>query len=223
MRDFYHVDGPVDSRGPVTLSKAQFAVLLATAIGDPFTLDRASLRELKLSRQEIAEARRELTEAGLYDEREAAVAPSLAAQLVGILTPGWKMIVQRQAPEPAWIQFALHFGNERTVGEGLHVDGHRQLATFTDSSEALDWLLGDTTSADGEGRDDESQPLEALLPRAEMVNTLLLVNSETDDAQEALLWLSADGALWLVDAQSNERAMRISREALARRLRTMVG
>ncbi|MCB9129078.1 MAG: hypothetical protein H6638_14355 [Ardenticatenales bacterium] len=208
---------------PFALTKAQFAVVMATAIGDPFTLDRASLRELKLSRQEIAEARRELTAAQLYDEGpEAAVAPALANLLAAMLTPGWKMIIQSQAPEPTWRQFALHLGDEGTIAEGLRHDESRQLASFSELSDALNWLLDETTTNDGAGREGESEPLALLLPRAEMVNTMLMVNNATDDAQAALLWLIAEGALWLVDAQSDERARTISRAALARRLSEMV-
>ena len=208
----------------LTLTKAQFAILMARVVGDPFLLDEAALQDLSLSEQDITDAEVKLVEDGHLNNQKD-VPSELANFLTAAVTPGWKWIVQRRSQQPKWAEMAIHFGETIIAGEALNGDEERLLTQFDSVNDAIEWLL-DLIPDIVEGKElSPPKALEALLSQAQAVTTLLIVNTaEGDDGtQAAITWLLTDSGLWFIDNQANEgQATNITNSALHDHLRDLV-
>ena len=203
-----------------TLTKAQFALLMARVFGDPFLLDAAALQDLELDETAVAAAKQELIAAGHLDAEGNALLP-LANYLAASMTPSWKCVVQLRSQETDWVQIAVHFSEGLIVAEALNQSEERLFSQFSGVADLLTWLLNSLPSTAEDAASASATTLETLLPQAHTVATFLVIDAadEEDDTKATAVWLYTDSGLWFVDDQVDaETASQLTKTALHDRL-----
>jgi len=225
--DIAPLPGQITPTQPIrglSLTKAQFALLMARAVGDPFVLDEAALDDLGLSEQDVVDAEKKLIRDG-HLQYGGEVPVGLADLLATAVTPGWKCIIQPRAEHPEWMQLAVHFAETLITGEALKRDEERLLTQFDTVKDAIDWLLDLLPGAAEDGELSPPLALETLLPQAQMMIAFLIVNTAEaeDGTRAAVMWLLTDGGLWFIDNQADEElAVNVTNAGLHDRLRNLV-
>lgn len=214
---------PEETFRPITdlrLTKAEFAILLARVVGEPFVLDGDGLRELALTETEIDEARINLA-ARHYIGLKSGVHLKLQEAIETIFSSGWKCVADVKAQSADWSQISLHFGDNSITGETFNEQEERLLTQLTTVDEAIAWLLGLLPLRESSGNR-APRTLDKLLPKAEIVVTFLVVDGADDSenaAKSVSVFLQTDKGLWFIGSDADEqRAINLTADGLREKL-----